>query len=89
MKEKLDIVVDGLAQLSGLSALQIKWTGIAFLLFFLLMFLRKPWRMVKLTILLILLGSLGYVAYDLAKIGVARKEKLMENPIEEMKKIGD
>ena len=86
---RLDVIIDWLSKMSGLTPLSIKWMGVALLLFLLLMFLRKPWKMVKLTILLILLGSLAYVGYDLAKTGVTRKEKLMENPIEEMKKIGD
>ena len=89
MIEKLDIVVIWMAKATGFSALSVKWMGVILLLGVLLMALRKPWKMVQITIVLALFGSLVYVAYDLAKIGSNNQKKLMEHPMEEIKNINE
>jgi len=87
MIEKIDILINWISNTSGFSALSVKWMGIVFLLIFLLLVVRKPWKMVQTAIVLAIFGSLAYVAYDLAKIGSTQQKKILENPLENIRNL--
>ena len=87
MIEKIDILINWISKTSGFSIISVKWMGIVFLLIFLLLVVRKPWKMIQTVIVLAIFGSLAYVAYDLAKIGSIQQKKILENPLEKIKNI--
>ncbi len=87
MIEKLNLFIESISKTSGFSVTAIQWTGIAVLLMLLLLVLRKPWKTVQFLIVVAILGSLAYAAFDLVKIGSTHKKNLTGNPIEEMKNI--
>jgi hypothetical protein len=86
MMDQLDSLVEWFVEMSGLSPFWIKGIGIGILLFILLTFLRKPMKIVRLILILAILGSLAYVGYNMVQVGTAQKERLIDNPMDEIKK---